>query len=150
MWKIGILLLNFISFLFVSHDINAQYKIDSALIISLVREDYKTVGNFDTLRHRRNCTYDYKLVEGGEVWNMDREINYISTLSATNQTRINEFVFKSVIINSTTGYAIYDLRSVITQADGTTKKYHWLETAILRKISNQWKIALIHSTQLKE
>lgn len=150
MGKFGILLFNIISFLFVSHDLNAQFKIDSAIITSLVREDYKTVANFDTLRHRRNCTYDYKLVEGGEVWNMDREIDYISTLSVTKQTRNNEFVFKSVIINSTTSYVIYDLRSVITQTDGTTKKYHWLETAILRKISNQWKIALIHSTQLKE
>lgn len=134
----------------VSEDVCAQYKVDSVSVTSLLRDDYATLANFDTLRHRRNCTYDYKLVEDGEVWNMDRELLHIASMANSKQTRTNAFIFKSVTIYSTTSYAIYHLHSVITLPDGSIKKYHWLETAILRKVANQWKIALIHSTQLKE
>lgn len=150
MWKTCLFLMLCGVFSLLSMDVYAQYKVDSVSITSLVRDDYATLANFDTMRHRRNCTYDYKLVEDGEVWNMDRELAHISSLANSKQTRTNDFVFKSVTIYSTTSYAIYHLRSVITQPDGKIKKYHWIETAILRKVANQWKIALIHSTQLKE
>ncbi len=150
MWKTCLFLVLCGVLSLVSVEVCAQYKVDSVSITSLVRDDYATLANFDTLRHRRNCTYDYKLVEDGEVWNMDRELLHIASMANSKQTRTNEFIFKSVTIYSTTSYAIYHLRSVITQPDGKIKKYHWIETAILRKVANQWKIALIHSTQLKE
>lgn len=150
MWKPCIFLVLCGVLSLVSVDVCAQYKVDSVSITSLLSDDYATLANFDTMRHRRNCTYDYKLVEDGEVWNMDRELAHIASMADSKQTRTNEFIFKSVTIYSTTGYAIYHLRSVITQPDGSVKKYNWLETAILRKVANQWKIALIHSTQLKE
>ncbi|ULQ52244.1 hypothetical protein [Flavihumibacter fluvii] len=119
-------------------------------IITLVKEDYKTLGNFDTLQHRRNCTYDYKLVEDGEIWDIDREIKYIASKAASKQVRTNEFNFKSVTVYSTTGYAIYELRSTITQPDGSSKNYSWFETVIVRRIANKWKIALMHSTAIKD
>jgi hypothetical protein len=150
MGKLRVLLLIFLPLLCAAQNVSAQYKIDSVAITSLITDDYNTLANFDTIRHRRNCTYDYKLVEDGDIWSIDREMAYIASMANTKQTRKNQFEFKYVTVYSTTGYAVYTLRSVIRQPDGKEKKYYWLETAILRKIANQWKIALIHSTQLKE
>ena len=143
----SILLFSSVFFVKVS---SAQYRVDSSAIVTLIANDYKTVANSDTLQHRRNCTYDYKLVEEGEIWNMEQEMSYIKEKSATRQTRSNAFTINSVTINSATAYAVYFLRSRITQRDGSSKNYHWLETAILRKVGNQWKIALIHSTKMPE
>jgi hypothetical protein len=145
----GVLLLT-ILLLFFAPALFAQYKIDSVAIITLIKEDYKTVGNFDTLQHRRNCTYDYKLVEGAEIWDINREMKYISSKAESKQLRANEFNFKMVTIYSTTGFTVYELRSTITQQDGSTKNYHWFETAVVKKVSNTWKIALIHSTLIKD
>lgn len=150
MGKSNRMILCFILSLFIGQGVYAQYKVDSVAIITLIQEDYKTLGNFDTLQHRRNCTYDYRLVEDGEVWNIERELAYIASKASEKQVRTNEFNFKLVTIYSTTGFVVYELRSTITRQDGTVKNYHWLETAIVRKIANRWKIALMHSTQIKE
>lgn len=124
---------------------SAQYKTDSSAVIALIQYDYKTVGNFDTVQHRLNCTPDYQLVEEGEVWDINQEIDYIWKLAMLKQYRLNEFVIKSVKLNGPTAYAVYELTSTISM-QGFSRSYTWLETAIFRKIRKRWKIALIHST----
>lgn len=124
---------------------SAQYKADSSAVIALLQYDYKTVGNFDTVQHRLNCTPDYQLVEEGEVWDINQEIEYIGKLAMLKQYRLNEFVIKSVKLNGPAAYAVYELTSTISM-QGYTRRYTWLETAIFRKVGKRWKIALIHST----
>lgn len=123
----------------------AQYLPDSNAVIALLKYDYRTVGSFDSLQHRRNCTPDYQLVEEGEIWNIDKEIEYIGKLAMLKQYRQNDFYINSVNLNGTTAYAVYELTSTITM-QGLTRRYTWLETAIFRKVAKRWKIALIHST----
>lgn len=130
---------------FIAFSSSAQYRADSTAVIAVLKYDYQTVGNFDTLQHRRNCTTDYQLVEEGEVWDINKEIDYIGKLAMLKQYRLNEFEIKSVKLNGSTAYAVYELTSTISM-QGFTRRYTWLETAIFRKIGKRWKIALIHST----
>ncbi|MBZ5857850.1 nuclear transport factor 2 family protein [Flavihumibacter profundi] len=143
-----LLLLFVVSGFLVAPGAQAQYKADSAKIVTLLEEDYKTLANYDTIKHRLNCTYDYQLVEEGEVWNIDKEIDYISKIALSKASRTNEFFIRSVKISGSTAYAVYDLRSTITE-EGNAKKYRWLESAIFRKVGNRWRIALIHSTRVE-
>jgi len=133
--------------LFVSSNLFYQYKADSTAIITLLMDDYSAVSKLDTGKHRQNCTYDYVLVEEGEVWGIQRELDYFEELRIRKQTRKNQFSINLVKISGATAYAVYALSSEI-KTGNEVKKFNWLETAIFRKVNNRWKIALIHSTKV--
>ena len=59
------------------------------------------------------------------------------------------FDFRSVKVLGDTGYAVYFLKSKITdQKDGPRTK-EWLESAVLRRVGGGWRVALLHSTVVK-
>lgn len=116
-------------------------------MVELLKSDYGTLANFDSANHVKNVTYDYVLVEEGEVWDLNRELQHFRENAKKKRTRTNDFKIHLVKFSGATGYAVYDLKSLIT-TEGKPRGYHWLETAIFRKISNQWKITLIHSTEI--
>ncbi|GAO42817.1 nuclear transport factor 2 family protein [Flavihumibacter petaseus] len=135
------------AFLLTSYFLSAQYRQDSTAVVNLLKADYATLASFDSVRHKQNVTYDYLLVEEGEVWSLARELEYFREKAIKKQQRADEFSIHSVRVSGATAYAVYDLKSVIKTND-KSRNYHWLETAIFRKVGNQWKIALIHSTEV--
>jgi predicted enzyme related to lactoylglutathione lyase len=98
--------------------------------------------------HAQNCTADYLLIENGEVWDLPKELEYYHLKSGTKTTRKDKFQFRNVKVYGNIGYAVYDLQSDIIE-NGILKNYHWNESVMFRKLNNQWKIALIHSTPAK-
>jgi hypothetical protein len=133
--------------LIISSNLFSQFKADSTAIITLLIDDYSAVSKLDGSAHRQNCTYDYVLVEEGEVWGLQRELDYFDELRSKKQTRKNQFSINLIKISGSTAYAVYALSSEI-KTGNDVKKFNWLETAIFRKINNKWKIALIHSTKV--
>ncbi len=125
----------------------SQYRKDSTDIVNLLKADYTTLGQYDSAAHVKNVTYDFVLVEEGEVWDLQRELQYFREHAGKKQTRNDQFRIYSVKISGSTAYAVYDLQSEIRSGE-KSRAYHWLETAVFRKVGNQWKIALIHSSQV--
>lgn len=126
----------------------SQHTADSLAIMNLIQNDYATYETLDIEAHRRNCTENYVLIENGEVWSFEQEAAYMKSLNGKSK-RINQFDNVSVKVEGSFAYVVYELKSQITR-NNTTKNYQWTESVVLRKQSGTWKIALIHSTKVKE
>ncbi len=139
----------FICALFVSISlISYSQKSDSTVIIQLLKNDYKTMLSMDLNKHVSNCTEDYLLIEGGDIWNMEKESKWYKDDANKVSDRKDNFDFKHIRIEGNTAYAVYNLKSDITKEGKLTQK-NWNESAVFRKVNGEWKIALIHSTPVK-
>lgn len=134
-------------FMFVSGATAPQSK-DSTAIVKLLKSDYGTMGNWDIKTHINNCTSDYLLIEEGEVWNLEKEKQYYQSNAGRVLQRKDVFTFKKIRISGDMAYAVYFLKSEMTERGVLTVKT-WNESAVFRKVGGQWKVALIHSTPSK-
>ena len=134
--------------LFLSTNAFSQNKNDSAAIVQLLSNDYKTMGNWDIKTHIGNCTENYLLVENGEIWDIKKEAEYYNQNSNRVIDRRDYFDIKYVRVYGDCAYAVYNLRSDITE-NGNLKVKTWIESAIFRKIKGKWKIELINSTPVE-
>ncbi len=118
---------------------------DSATIVKLLADDYKTMVNWDINTHVKNCTDNYLLIENGEIWDIKRESEYYRANANRVVERKDYFDIKYVRVHGDFAYAVYFLKSDINE-DGNLKIMTWNESVIFRKIKDAWKIELIHST----
>lgn len=132
-------------FVFISFVSFSQSDKDSTAIVQLLKDDYKTMVSWDVEKHKSNCTANYLLIENGEIWTLEMEADDYRKKSHRVLTRVDSFDFKSIRIYGNTAYAVYGLRSDITENGKLTIK-HWIESTIFRKEDGKWKIELIHST----
>jgi hypothetical protein len=131
----------------ISINVFSQKKNDSATLVQLLKEDYKTMINWDIDQHKGYCTDDYILIEEGEIWNMEKEAdNYKKNVNRV-LDRKDYFDFNFIRILGNTAYTVYNLKSDITENGKLTTK-QWNESVIFRKVQGKWKIALIHSTPI--
>ena len=145
-------MLRFILTLFlltVSFLASAQDAKDSMAVVQLIKADYKALGENDVEAHKRHCTADYQLIEEGELWTLEKEIEYMLSKKGQPLVRTDTFQFISVQVKGDMAFVVYDLRSAITRS-GTTKHYHWMESAVMVRSNGTWKIRLIHSTKAEE
>ena len=124
-------------------------KNDTATIIQLLKRDYGTMLSMDLKKHMNNCTEDYLLIEAGDIWNMEIESKWYKDDANKVTDRKDKFDFKYIRVDGNVAYAVYNLRSDITKEGKLTQK-NWNESAIFRKVDGEWKIALIHSTPIKQ
>ena len=120
------------------------------------REVNQTVINFfgalsnrDSVVLKDNCTADISLFENGSTWNADTLILKAITLNtATDYKRINTFDFINTTVADNTAWVTYNLRSEITR-NGKQSTVQWMETVIVIKEKQKWKIKVLHSTLIK-
>ncbi len=137
----------FVLAFFISLMAGGQTK-DSLAIVNLLKSDYGTMGNWDIKTHSNNCTTDYLLIEEGEVWNLEKEKLYYKSNAGRVVQRKDFFTFNKIRISGDMAYAVYFLKSEMTEKGLLTVKT-WNESAVFKKQGGQWKIALIHSTPSK-
>ena len=133
--------------IFLSCTVFAQNNNDSSAIIQLLKDDYHTMMTHDLEKHKSNCTDDYLLIENGEIWNMEKESEWYKKDASKVYDRKDYFSFRLVNISGNTAYAVYHLQSDFTEKGKLTTK-RWNESAVFKKVYDQWKIALIHSTPI--
>ncbi len=120
------------------------------------QEVHQTVINFfgalsnrDSVSLKDHCTADILLFENGSVWNADTLILKAITLNtATDFKRTNTFDFINTTVVDNTAWVTYDLRSEITR-NGKQSTVQWMETVIVIKEKQKWKIKVLHSTLIK-
>ncbi|RZK57475.1 MAG: hypothetical protein EOO87_02850, partial [Pedobacter sp.] len=79
--------------------------------------------DFDKMRY---YTKNIKLVEYGEVWNIDTLINAMKPSVGKNEKRINTLVFLDTEIKENTAWLIYN-NTADFEADGKKGRMKWLE-----------------------
>ena len=110
---------------------------------------FGALSNRDSVSLKNNCTDDILLFESGSVWNADTLILKAITLNtAIDFKRINTFDFINTTIANNTAWATYNLHSEIT-INGKQSFVQWMETVIVIKEKQKWKIKVLHSTLIR-
>jgi ketosteroid isomerase-like protein len=110
---------------------------------------FDALSNRDSSSLKAYCTANITLYEYGQVWNMDTLILKAITLNqSADFKRTNSFEFINTTVDKTMAWVTYRLQSAITR-DGKQSMVQWLETVVLVKQRNQWKVKHLHSTLIK-
>ena len=110
---------------------------------------FDALSNRDSVNLKLYCTTDIILFENGEIWNLDTLITRaIRMNTAADFKRTNTFDFISTKVKKNTAWASYNLQSAIMR-NGKQGFVKWMETVILVKKKNKWKINVLHSTLIK-
>jgi ketosteroid isomerase-like protein len=121
---------------------------EAEAVKQVIAEYYDTFfRSLDKEKYRSLLTDDYRLLEDGEI--LDTEGDIASMPHAdSGYTRSDVFDFRSVQVHDDTAYAVYFLRSSMTDKKNGPSNREWLESAILRRAGGGWRIALLHSTRI--
>lgn len=103
--------------------------------------------SLDKQKYRALLTDDYLLLENGELLDIEGDIALMPA-PESGYKRIDSFDFRSVKVHGDTAYAVYFLKSEITDNKNGTRNREWLESAILRRAKRGWRMALLHSTRI--
>lgn len=93
-------------------------------------------------------TKGFSLLENGKVWNIDSLVNAVSKYRGLGLTRINRLDFiQTEQLGNAAWVSYYNTADMTYKGRKMTIK--WLESAVLVKKEGQWKIKILHSTELK-
>ncbi|PWT99341.1 MAG: hypothetical protein C5B52_10810 [Bacteroidetes bacterium] len=119
---------------------------DSAAIAKLLITDYATMGNMDIPAHVKNVSNDYLLIEKGQVWPIETELDSIYRKFANRkEERTDFFEIRTIKSDGNMAYGLWHLRSTFKEGE-KIKELKWNESGVFRKENGEWKIALIHSS----
>jgi len=101
----------------------------------------------DTSAHLRNVTNDYFLIEGGQIWDIETELDSLyRRVSKRTIIRSNYFTIKTVKVSGDMAYAIWNLRSEFKENGKLVREKVWNESGVFRRQKSAWKIAFLHSS----
>jgi ketosteroid isomerase-like protein len=110
---------------------------------------FKALSTRDSTAMRSFCTNDAVLFEYGAKWTLDTLIDRVIIKNQVNDfVRTDSLAFVNTKIHENTAWATYNLHSII-ESQGKQRRLHWIETVVLVRIQNRWKITLLHSALLK-
>ena len=137
--------------IYISTLLHAQQQLtkDQQEVNQTVINFFEAISNRNSADLKDNCTADILLFENGSIWNADTLILKAITLNtATDFKRINTFDFINTTVADNTAWVTYDLHSEITR-NGKQATAQWMETVILIKEKQKWKIKVLHSTLIR-
>lgn len=116
----------------------------------VVRDMFEALAVLDVEKTKSLCTADVMILESGQVWNFDSLALRISTRKAKSADfkRVNQLDFIETKMVGNAAWVSYFNKADISFG-GKTTHVKWLETVVLRKEKEVWKIALLHSTELE-
>ena len=137
--------------IYISTLLHAQQQLtkDQQEVNQTVINFFEAISNRNSADLKDNCTVDILLLENGSIWNADTLILKAITLNtATDFKRINTFDFINTTVTDNTAWVTYNLHSEITR-NGKQSTVQWMETVIVIREKQKWKIKVLHSTLIK-
>ena len=101
----------------------------------------------DKNAYRSILTEDYQFLENGELFDAEGDIAAMPDPNSGYE-RTNTFDFRYIKIEGDFAYTVYFLKSDITDKVNGAIHKEYLESTILRRSLDGWKIALLHSTRI--
>lgn len=96
----------------------------------------------------RHATPDVTILEDGVVWNADSISAALSRRSGADFKRTNSFDFLQTEVRGDLAWTSYYNKADF-QIDGRSRRVKWLESAVLVKEKDEWKVKLLHSTVIR-
>ncbi|XQW85104.1 type I secretion C-terminal target domain-containing protein [Thalassotalea piscium] len=109
-----------------------------------VQDLFSAMSAVDHVKMQTNVTRDFQLLEVGEVWDLEDLINVVNP---SEYTRRNYFNVISTKINDNTAWVSYWNKATFTKGD-IVETVVWLESAVLIKNNNNWKVQMLHSSKI--
>jgi len=101
----------------------------------------------DPNAYRSILTEDYQFLENGELFDADGDIALMPKPDSGYE-RTDTFDFRYIKVEGDIAYAVYFLKSDIWEKMNGAIHKEYLESTILRRSGDGWKIALLHSTKI--
>ena len=123
---------------------------DEEKIKDVIIQLFDGFAQLDYTKIKKQTTSDFMLLENGAVWNNDtlmKKINW-SKNKYESFKRVNRIEFIRTEIRGNTAWTCF-YNEADFRMDSTTRFVRWLESAVLIKQRNEWKIQQFHSTVLK-
>ena len=123
---------------------------DEQKIKNVIIQLFDGIAQLDVAKIAKQTTPDLMLLENGAIWNNDTLVKRI-TWSKNNYksfNRVNRIDFIRTEIRGNTAWTSFYNQADI-RMDSTARSVRWLESAVLIKEKNEWKVQQFHSTVLK-
>ena len=125
---------------------NAQKQTD--VLHAVIVDFFQAISNLDDAQLRLKSTPDFQLLENGEVWTIDTLITKLAPMKGRNVKRVNRFNFITTEQQGDMAWVSYDHEAHFTLGE-KQQTVKWLESVVLVRERNQWKIRMMHSTRLR-
>lgn len=122
---------------------------DQQQVQNVITNVFQALADRDVNSLKSYCTDDVIIYETGLIWNMDTLIQKISRPVPADFKRVNKLDFIKTKVNGTTAWVTCYNQAEVT-ANSSVFTIRWLETSILLKVKNRWKLETLHSTLLKK
>jgi ketosteroid isomerase-like protein len=101
--------------------------------------------SFDRAKMSSLVTTDFQLLDAGEDWTLH---DLVSFTNPTKDKRRNYFNVISTKISGNVAWVSYWNKATITNGDANNS-VAWLESAVITKDMDKWKIQLLRLTRIK-
>lgn len=125
----------------------AQQKIIALKPEESIRQVFEALSDGSIEKMEPVVTPDVKILEHGVVWTMDTIRHYLGKKRPEDFKRVNSFDFFQMEISGNMAFVSYYNRADI-HSNGKDRTVKWLESAVLVKDKNIWKVKMLHSTRL--
>jgi len=129
----------------------AQVKLsgDQLQVQKTLTDMFQAIADKDTATLKLYCTTDIMLLENGQLWNLDTLVQKVFQSRAKDFKRVNTLGFIETKVNGNFAWISYNNQAEIIKDGQHITFVKWLETTILVKEGNNWKVRVLHSTLFK-
>ena len=134
-----IVLLHEITYVFAQTDVSAVNKV--------ITDYFEAISANDLDIQKQLTTENYTILENGVLWNHDTIVVMTNRLKGRSFKRINQIDFIRTEIKGNMAWVAYYNTADMT-LDAKQRRVSWLESAVLIRERETWRIQLLHSTRL--
>ncbi len=121
---------------------------ETAPPFATVQALFGTIADYDFALMERLVTDDFVILEVGELWDLAKTIEVIAPLEGQ-VTRRNFFHLLRTEIRGNMAWVSYWNKATYRTLEGDRERA-WLESAVLVRVNDEWKVEMLHSTRLSE
>ena len=124
-----------------------QQLIDTSRPEEVIKLVFEALSEANMSKMEQAVTPDIKILEHGVVWTLDTIRTYMAKKRPQDFRRVNSFEFFQRDVRDNMAFLSYHNRADI-HANNKDRTIKWLESAVLVKVGQQWKVKMLHSTRL--
>ena len=112
----------------------------------VVKDFFEVLSEMNASKLDPLITKDFLLLEAGEIWNTDSLKKRMVLPEGMKFSRLNKLTFIKTNVMNEVAWTSY-LNEAKFAFNGQVRMARWLESAVLIRIGNGWKINQLHSTE---
>lgn len=114
-----------------------------------VQRFFSAMSSFDYKGTKAVVTQDFQLLEVGEVWDINDYFNVLKSLEGKFEKRRNYFSIIRKVSSKDNMWVSYWNKAIIKPIGHDPITLFWLESVVISRENNEWKLQLLHSTKVE-